>query len=145
MTSSRQSARPIATRSEIWRTFGIRVPAARTVADRSASKRRAIARVGGGGPTRRAPVRVSTVTGGSPPATSWAENSPHGPFACTFAYAGPRGPGFHGYAASNDQVCLRLSRQGLAVGRDGAGTRRRIAGSGRDLRRGGRCPRRADQ
>src|SRR5436305_13045598 len=118
MTSSRQSARPIATRSEIWRTFGIRVPAARTVAERSASKRRAIARVGGGGPTRRAPVRVSTVTAVSP-ATSWAENSPHGRFACTFAYAGPRGPGFHGYAASNDHVCLRLSRPRLAVGRDG--------------------------
>ena len=49
MTSSRQSARPIATRSEIWRTFEIRVPAASTVADRSASNRRAIVRAGGGG------------------------------------------------------------------------------------------------
>ena len=42
MTSSRQSARPMATRSLIWRTFGSRLPAARTGADRSASNRRAI-------------------------------------------------------------------------------------------------------
>ncbi len=48
MTSSRQSARPIATRSLIWRTFGSRSPAARTGAERSASKRRATARRGTG-------------------------------------------------------------------------------------------------
>ena len=47
MTSSRHSARPIATRSEIWRTFWILVPAARTGAERSASNVRAMARRGG--------------------------------------------------------------------------------------------------
>ena len=36
MTSSRHRARPMATRSLIWRTFWIRVPAARTGAERSA-------------------------------------------------------------------------------------------------------------
>jgi hypothetical protein len=44
-TSSRHSARPIATRSEIWRTFWMRVPAATTGADRSASKVRAMTRL----------------------------------------------------------------------------------------------------
>src|SRR5688572_3911201 len=48
MTSSRHSARPIATRSLIWRTFRIRLPAASTGADRSCSKRRAIVRAGAG-------------------------------------------------------------------------------------------------
>ena len=58
MTSSRHSARPIATRSEIWRTFWIRVPAASTGADRSASKRRAIARRGGGVARRGSGARL---------------------------------------------------------------------------------------
>src|SRR5262245_813996 len=48
MTSSRHSARPMATRSLIWRTLGSRLPAARTGADRSASNWRAIVRAGDG-------------------------------------------------------------------------------------------------
>src|SRR5688572_2927022 len=48
ITSSRHSARPIATRSLIWRTLRIRLPAARTGAERSCSKRRAIVRAGAG-------------------------------------------------------------------------------------------------
>ena len=60
-TSSRHSARPIATRSEIWRTFWIRVPAATTGADRSASKVRAMTRLDA--PRRRVRRRASGRSG----------------------------------------------------------------------------------
>ena len=52
---------------------------------------------------------------------------------------------FGRYAASDDHVCLRLPRPGLAVRRHGAGARRRVAGRRRRLRRRRRRARRADQ
>src|SRR4051794_14587125 len=102
----------MATRSEIWRTFVIRVPAARTVAERSASNRRAIVRAGGGGPTRRAGERESTVIvglGRSPP-----ENSPNPGGPCSFAQADPRARQIRGYPRLDDDVCLRVPGPGLA-------------------------------
>ena len=66
-TSSRHSARPIATRSEIWRTFWIRVPAATTGAERSASKTRAMTRDGA---ALRRRVRVSASGSAGPAAGS---------------------------------------------------------------------------
>ena len=116
MTSSRQSARPIATRSEIWRTFEIRVPAARTVADRSASKRRAIVRAGGG-PMRRAAGRVSTViAGNSRSDRSWrggcrsARPARRGP--CIVAQAGPCEHGSAGTLATMTSSAFVFPGQG---------------------------------
>src|SRR5512141_2937428 len=58
----------MATRSEIWRTFWIRVPAANTGAERSASNTRAMTRLGA--PLRR--VRTSASGSSGPAAGSEA-------------------------------------------------------------------------
>src|SRR4029078_10697808 len=108
MTSSRQSARPIATRSEIWRTFEIRVPAARTVADRSASNRRATAGAGGGAGIRRVGTRGSLLIGGRISKACRFRATSHTPTRLEHDRAAT--------LAHDDFVCPRLPPPGLGVG-----------------------------
>src|SRR3954470_10088418 len=87
--SSRQSARPIATRSEISRGLPVRSPAATTGADRSASNIRAIARRVGGRRERRSPPDAAEVR---PRVSAIAATVPLRPDPCIGAH-GLRGFG----------------------------------------------------
>src|SRR6266508_5486633 len=105
MTSSRQRARPMATRSLIWRTLGNRLPAARTGADRSASNRRAIDRTGAGRVGWRPLDRSMGTAKGYERVADVCKR------ACEFFEA--RRPG--AYAAHDELIGLRLSWAGVPV------------------------------
>src|SRR3954468_20428252 len=110
MTSSRHSARPIATRSLICRTFGSLLPAARTGAERSASKRRAIARVGAGRVDGRFAWRSSDT------ATAYGR----GEDVCNHASSPCSRAGSDGYASTMSQiafVCPGQGSQSVGMGR----------------------------
>ena len=138
MTSSRQSARPIATRSVIWRTFWSRLPAASTGAERSASNWRAIARPGAG---RGATAGAGPVVGHEPERTASRQRPCN---RCTRSCA-VTAPSRHATLPRDEPPRLRVPRPGLAVGRHGPRPRRTLPGRRGGLRRGRRRARRADQ
>ena len=150
MTSSRQSARPIATRSEIWRGFWNEVPAARTGAESAASNVRAIVRLGGvrrtGRTIGRDDRRAGCGSGGSFGITARllrrgrcvqsCTRSPRGPDERPYA-PGERAPGRRQAMGGSprppaslepdDHGRVRLPRPGVPVGRHGPRPRRRRA------------------
>ena len=135
MTSSRQRARPMATRSLIWRTFWM--PAARSQDGR--------------GEVRLEPAGDDPRGGG---AVDRAGDPRGDPRHVRQAY-GTRNTVARLHVIGNPSLALRframstvrfrLSRPGLAVGGHGPGSRRVLAGRRRRLRRRRRRPRRADQ
>ena len=125
----------MATRSLIWRTFGSRLPAARTGADRSASNWRATARRGTVG--RRIAEGLVRPRARSVRRAGQVHATVHANRAVARSAALPLSP-MH-------TIRLRLSRPGIPVGRDGPSPGRDVAGGRRRLRRGRRRARRADQ